>query len=116
MAIFYCDSDKPTVQSGSEPDKTTSSVEGGPRRREGRRYKRPAPGQHMEPTHHICVVGVSEHEVEALRDASPSFGKVRSIERNAKVGLKGALFHRMLVVSTFVRLSGIVVLPLYKEL
>lgn len=107
MAIFYCDSEKPSGQRGSEPDKMISAVEGGLRRREGRCYKRPAPGQHMEPTHHVCVIGVSEHEVETLREASPSFGKVRSIERNAKVGLEVASFRRTLFVSTLVYLPGI---------
>lgn len=39
-----------------------------------------------EPTRHVCVMGVSERDDEALRELSGSFGKVSSIERNAKVG------------------------------
>lgn len=43
-------------------------------------------GGDEEPTRHVCVVGVSERDDEALRELSGSFGKVLSIERNAKVG------------------------------
>lgn len=39
-----------------------------------------------EATRHVCVMGVSERDDEALRELSLSFGKVLSIERNAKVG------------------------------
>lgn len=39
-----------------------------------------------EPTRHVCIMGVSERDDEALRELSGSFGKVSSIERNAKVG------------------------------
>lgn len=38
-----------------------------------------------EPTRHVCVMGVSERDDEALREASLSFGEVLSIKRNAKV-------------------------------
>lgn len=37
-------------------------------------------------TRHVCVMGVSERDDEALRELSVSFGKVLSIERNVKVG------------------------------
>lgn len=42
-----------------------------------------------EPTRHVCVMGVSERDDEALRELSLFFGKVSSIERNAKVGHVG---------------------------
>ena len=38
-----------------------------------------------EPTRHVCVMGVSERDDEALREVSLSFGEVLTIERNAKV-------------------------------
>lgn len=44
-----------------------------------------------EPTCHVCVMGVSERDDEALRESSLSFGKVSSIERNAKVGPAAAV-------------------------
>ncbi|CAM9176823.1 unnamed protein product [Ascophyllum nodosum] len=83
MAIFHCDSDDPEQRGISSNESKVAVVAGG-RQRGGRCFKRPAPGQHMEPKNHVCVIGVSEHEMGALRETSPSFGKVRSIERNAK--------------------------------
>lgn len=41
-----------------------------------------------EPTHHVCVIGVAARDDEALRETCFTFGKVSSIERNAKVGLQ----------------------------
>lgn len=38
-----------------------------------------------ELTRYVCVIGVSERDDDALREVSLSFGKVSSIERNAKV-------------------------------
>lgn len=37
------------------------------------------------PTRHVCLMGVSERDEVAVREVSLSFGKVSSIERNAKV-------------------------------
>lgn len=44
---------------------------------------------HGEPTHHVCVMGVSERDDEAVRESSLTFGKVWSIERNAKASPVG---------------------------
>lgn len=48
-------------------------------------FTRPAPGQDSRPTNHVCVMGVAPRDDEVLREVCQSFGKVSSIERNAKV-------------------------------
>lgn len=46
-----------------------------------------------EATRHVCVMGVSERDDEALRESSLSFGNVLSIERNTKVTRVAATNH-----------------------
>eukprot|EP00904_Undaria_pinnatifida_P010564 jgi/Undpi1/6638/HiC_scaffold_20.g09117.m1 len=47
-------------------------------------FTRLVSSQDGKPTHHVCVIGVAARDDEALREACCTFGKVASIERNAK--------------------------------
>lgn len=50
-------------------------------------FKRPPRDRELEPTRHVCVMGVASGDVEVLRDMCLMYGTVSDIDRNDKVGV-----------------------------